>query len=142
MAKFRIPPDNASYSAERTGEVLQVKLAGGASRFRKDIIDAAANVNCSWQFDVSQFNYFVAFYRTATLRGTVPFTIDLIIDSAAMVTRTARFVADSYKLTGQKGLTYYVSAVLEVEAIINPTETTTDNATIAAFEAAWDAAHP
>jgi hypothetical protein len=142
MAKFLIPPLSPSYSVEgATEEVLRAQLDGGASKFRADIIGAALNVACNWQFDPSENEYFWAFFRTATSRGALPFEIDLLIDNSELTEYSAHFVGKP-KLTQQSGLTYYVSAMLEVMPNFNPTEAEDDEATIEAFETAWALAHP
>src|SRR4051812_39137454 len=112
--KILIPPSTAGYAAERGSEVLSVKLDGGASKYRRDIIGAAFNVNVTWDgLNAEQFNYLNACFRTGTVRGSLPFDIDLILDKSALTEYSAYFVPGSFKLTAQQGLAYFVSAQLE-----------------------------
>lgn len=138
MTKLYMRPSNASYSVQRGSEVLSVKLDGGASKYRRDILNASFTVTVSWDTTEDGWDYLNAFYRTATARGSLPFTIDLLLEDSTLTTYTAYFVPDTFKLTGQQGEAYYIEATLEVTPIINPSETTDDNATISA----WEAAHP
>jgi len=134
--KLLLIPESAGYAVDRGQEVLSVKLDGGASRMRKDIIGAAFDVNVAWKLDPEQYDYLNAFFRTATARGSLPFTIDLVLDKTEYQTVTARFVPKTLKLTGQQGLSYFMSATLEVEAPINLTEAADDTTTIDEYEEA------
>lgn len=134
MAKLLFRPTRDGYSAQRGQEVLAVQLDGGASRFRRDILNAPFRVTTSWQCNPEQYNYLNAFYRTATEHGSSPFEIDLFLDNADYVEYTAKFIPASFKLDSQSGLTYYVSAELEVEKPFDPDEATDDAATILAYE--------
>jgi len=116
MSRIRVRPSRASYSVARGAETLAVKLDGGASRFRRDILSAAFLVDVEWQLDVSGYNYINAFYRTTIVHGSLPFTINLILDQAALVEYTAKIIPGTFRLTRQEGLLYVVSAQLEVTA--------------------------
>lgn len=134
MRKLIIPPDNTAYAAQRGGEVLSVKLDGGASRFRTDVLNAAWQVDTQWILDADGYNYMNAFFRTATVHGSLPFKIDLILDGATLTDCTVHFVPNSFKLTQQQGLAYYVTASLEVAAL--PEDADDDNDTLDAYETA------
>jgi hypothetical protein len=137
MAKLHLTPENNSYSVERHPETISARVGGGPSRYRRDILGNVFDVEVSFILDAEEYDYLMAFYRTATIHGSIPFEIDLITDSSGISEKTAYFAGGQPpKLTGQRGLAYYVSAQLEVFSPISDTETTDDNATIAAFEAA------
>lgn len=114
MMKFTIAPDNSSYSVTDGTEVASTKLDGGAARYRRDILGATSTVDVSWVLDREGFMYSRAFYRGVTASGSLPFLIDLILDDFELTEHKAYFVPGSMKTTGQKGLTYWVSAQLEV----------------------------
>ncbi len=135
MATLLTPPDRSGYAVTPGNETLRAKLDGGASRFRADILDAAFEVDCNWILDPEQYKYYCAFYRTATKRGSLPFDVSLRIDDSDAADYTAHFTSP-YKLTGQEGLAYYVSATLEVSKAVNPDEEDEDNDIIDAYEAA------
>jgi len=134
--KLLLVPDSSAYSVERGDEVLSVILDGGASKFRKDIIDAAFRVNVAWILDPEGYQYLNAFFRTATARGSLPFEIDLVLDTTEYQECVAHFIPGSFKLTAQKGLSYFVSATLEVEAPVNLTEEADDEEIIDDYEEA------
>jgi hypothetical protein len=117
LTKFIIRPDNSSYSATDGKEVVSVALDGGSSRYRRDILGASSIVNVQWVCDREEFHYIRAFFRSLTGKGALPFAIDLILDNSLPVEHKAYFIPGSMVLTGQRGLSYYVSAQLEVEPV-------------------------
>lgn len=114
MQKFVIPPDNSQYSVTDGKEVVSTQLDGGAARYRRDIIGATSTVNAAWILDANGYKYIRSFYRGITGKGATPFLIDLILDEFELTEHKAYFVPGSLQLTQQKGLTYWVSAQLEV----------------------------
>lgn len=137
MTTLIIPPDSSSYAAARGDEVLSVKLDGGASKFRLDILNAAFLVDATWILDRDGYEYINAFYRTATGHGSLPFSVELILDTPLPVLYAeCHFVPGSLKLSAQSGFSYTVSAQIEVTPPINNTEEADDAAIIAAYEAA------
>lgn len=118
MDKYAFPPDQNGYSVADTAESLLVELEGGAPRVRRDIVGAWPTVSASWTCDRLKFNYFREFFRSATLSGSLPFLIDLQIDSADELTEhTAQFVPGSINLNQVNGLTYVVSATLRIKPL-------------------------
>lgn len=118
MTKFAIPPTIAGYSVSPGEEVVSTRLDGGRPRLRKDVLNASQRVTCSWILNVEQYNYAVAFFEGVTVGGALPFTIDLIINTAAKATYTANFVPNTFRLTGKVGANVFlVSAELDVEPI-------------------------
>lgn len=134
--KFLIPPDSSSYAVDFGEEATRVQLDGGVGRYRADILNAAPKVNCSWIMTAEQYTYAMAFYRTQTKRGSLPFQISLIIDDADLGERTVYFIPGSFKLSGQRGATYFLEGTLEVVPVINEDETTEDTAIITAYNTA------
>lgn len=114
MKYLDLVPNQEDYSVSYGNEVISTKLDGGASRYRRDIIGAASTVTVSWQLDDEDYQYLNAFYRSETENGSQPFLISLILDDALPTQRTAYFVPGSKTLNEVSGLTYYVSAELEV----------------------------
>jgi hypothetical protein len=136
MSKFLIPPNVDGYGHQQNAESLSAELDGGAPKVRRDIIGAAFLLDLSWVLDREGYTYARAFYRTATDHGSLPFTIDLIIEEDGLVEYEARFVPGSWKLSGQRGLSYSVTAQVWVSPPINPDEATDDAAIISAYEGA------
>lgn len=133
--KLKLHPDKAGYAVQLSnGEVLEVQLDGGAPRIRADILNANIVVDVQWITHADGYDYLNAFYRYATRRGSLPFTMDMILEGAAMAEYTAQFRPNTFKLSQQSGGTYYVSAQLSVTPVVNEDQDTTDAATITAFE--------
>jgi len=117
LTKLTIPPDQASYSTKDGNETLSVKLDGGQSRYRRDILEASSAVTVVWSATPGQFQYLRAFYKTVALRGALPFLIDLYLDLPTLTEHEVHFVPGSFGLTGQRGLQFTVSAQLEVKPL-------------------------
>lgn len=126
LTKFILIPDSSSYSVQDGMEVSSTKLDGGAARYRRDILGATSKVEATWILDPGEFRYIRAFYRSMTVSGSAPFMIDLIVDRPELTEHKAYFVPGGLQLTQQKGLTYYVSATLEVYPLDNDTSADTD----------------
>lgn len=125
-----LPPDQSNYAAPEGHTTVSTILDGGASRFRADQLGGAFLVTVQWTLDLTNFNYLKAFYRTAVNYGSLPFNIDLLLDSGAMQTYVAHFVPDTFGLTSQSGQTFVVGAILEI--IPDPSYAVGDAAIIAA----------
>jgi hypothetical protein len=129
---FSIPPDQSSYAFQYGHNAVATKLDGGASRVRADMLNGAHTVTCQWSLTKKGYEYFMAFYRQAISRGSLPFTISLMLDDGNMVALTAIFLPDTLNLTTQQGQRWVVSATLEVTP--DPTlNDTADAATVAAY---------
>lgn len=114
ISKLIIPPDNSSYTVADGKEVVSTVLDGGAARYRRDILGATSTVSATWILGRDEYKYLRSFYRGVTQKGALPFLIDLVLDSFELTEHKAYFLPGSMQLTGQKGLTHWVSAQLEV----------------------------
>lgn len=114
LSKFVLPPDNSAYSVADGKEVVSTQLDGGAGRYRRDILGATSTVNVAWIMGPDEYKYLRSFYRALTLKGSKPFLIDLVLDEPTLTEHKVFFIPGSMQLTGQKGLTYWASAQLEV----------------------------
>lgn len=114
LPNLPLPPDQNGYQPQWGQTAISVQLDGGASRFRADQLGAAFQVPVQWTVSKHNYEFLLAFYRTAIDYGTLPFTIDLLLDSGSMQTYTAHFVPSTFKLTSQSGFTWVVAATLEV----------------------------
>lgn len=132
--RFAIRTQGQSYSVTPGPEVVEVQLDGGLAKKRRDILNAATRVSVGWMMSSTEFDYFMAFYKTTTKSGSLPFTIDLVIDSHATAIYTATFVAGSCKWQAAGGGIFSVTADLDVEAIAR--DATADAALVAAFNTA------
>lgn len=114
MQKFTIPPESESYSVKDGVSFVSVALEGGLSRRRADVINAASKAKVSWSFDRAEFDYFRAFFDTATMKGSLPFTLDLVVDKHYRQEYVCAFIEDTLELSELSGHSYRVTAELEV----------------------------
>jgi len=125
-----IAPDYSSYTVTDSAQVLAVKLKGGASRYRQDILNSTSTVACQWTLTAGQYEYWRAFYRTATLTGAYPFYCPLTLDRSGVTNFKCYFVPDSISVSGMEGdVVFVVQAQLEVYP--NPPNPLSDAAIIA-----------
>jgi len=117
MAKLLLLPESSGYVYSLANEVVAVELEGGLTRSRRDVVGASSFVECQWTLNREDYQYFRAFYNFETDRGASPFTIDLLLDQPYLQEFTAKFVADSLRLSEHQGLMYRLSARLEVVPI-------------------------
>ena len=114
LTKLILAPDRTAYTVQDGVETLEVKLDGGASRFRWDIVGSTSNVTVQWSVGPENYQYLRAFYRTISSHGADPFLIDLILDEPSFTEHTVHFIPGSMRLQSQSGLKYVVAAQLEV----------------------------
>jgi hypothetical protein len=129
--KFVIPPNQSSYSVTDGETTISTKLDGGASRYRRDILNAYFIVDCEWRLSEDDYQYFRAFYNTETTSGSLPFLIDLIIDDSSLTEHEAQFVPNTIKLSVYNGAYYTVRGQLEVKPI--PRDTDYDSTLVMLF---------
>lgn len=110
-----IPPDQDGYTLKDGDEVISVKLDGGASRRRLDVLGATVTITATWTTDRRGYEYLRSFFNTGSRRGSVAFYVDLILDLATLTTHTAYFIPGTFSLVSQKGFSYTVQANLEVK---------------------------
>lgn len=128
--RFLIPPNAASYAVEFGEENIRTQLDGGLGRYRKDIANPSDMVNCSWNLTPQEYKYAMAFWRSQTAKGADPFQIELIVENENLGERLVRIMPNTWKLTGQAGLTYFLSAQLEIMPIIDEDQAAEDATTI------------
>ena len=119
MATDKLPfiPEEAGYTVDHANEVVSVRLNGGRSRVRADISGSTHGVSATWLLDRLDYQQFVKFINTKTLRGALPFLADLIIDFWAPTQYKCLMVPGSMKTTKVEGFSYRVSMDLEVEQV-------------------------
>ena len=127
-------PEESGYAVTPPSTTLRVALDGGAGRYRLDVLNGTFLVDVNYQCDLNSYDYLLAFYRTVSGHGTIPFQTNLILDTAGINTYTAQFIPNSIKLISIQGYTYTVSAQLEVWAM--PDDTAYDTAVTEVYYAA------
>lgn len=131
MQKIKIKPDRANYNFKYGPAPKTVDLDGGAPLYRADYIGENTVISVKWVLTQVQYDYIMAFYRTGTGNGSLPFLIDLVLEGSALAEYTARFVPKTFGLTEQSGGVYVVEAEINVEG--NPPGSVADQATIDAY---------
>lgn len=113
LEKLPFVPEKSSYVYKTGKEVISEQLDGGLSRRRKDVAEAASIVECTWFLNPVDYQYFTAFYQFATVRGSRPFLVDLILDQPLLEERQAAFTENGFDVN-QIGLDFEVKTQLEV----------------------------
>ena len=131
--KLQVQPESSSYNLNFGQEALRTELEGGLGRYRQDIVGASTKLQgIQFRCDPEQYEYLLAFWRNETKRGAEPFEMDLYLDNADLVECVCHFMSP-ITLSQQSGLTFVVSADIEVTRAFDPDEATDDVATIAAY---------
>ena len=117
LNKLNLAPDQAGYAVTDGVEVASTQLDGGAGRYRKDIVSASALVQVQWRINPIEFRYLKSFYNLLTSKGSDAFIIDLYLDSEELTTHECHFVPGSFRLVGQQGKQFTVSARLEAKPV-------------------------
>lgn len=114
MVKCIVSPTQAGYSMQRGAETLRVELDGGAGRYRLDVSGAPSRVTVQWICSDEEYFYLSALYRSNTISGSEPFTIDLILDQREVQEFTVNWIPNGPSLQAYEYPYCYVSAELEV----------------------------
>lgn len=115
MDKLLLIPDADGYSADEAKEIVYAAVDGGAGRARRDIIGASKLVHVTWTMNPVQYEYWRAFFVTATERGSLPFLCDLVSEyGGGPAEHTCQFIPGSVKAPMQQGRTFVQEATLEV----------------------------
>lgn len=118
LQKLIIPPDQESYNFLEGDEIIATSLEGGASKFRRDILNANIKVNVQWTLNKQEYNYMKVFYKILLESGSLAFLIDLYIDDPYLLTEhEAHFMPKTFGLKSQQGEAFIVGATLEVKPV-------------------------
>lgn len=116
MAKLHLPPSQASYTLGFTGPVSSI-LAGPKSRFRDDVKRNPYALRVRWFIDDFAFTYLRSFYRTIIKNGSLPFTVDIAVETQLRATYTAMFQSGSFSLNALAMPYFTVTALLDVKQL-------------------------
>jgi hypothetical protein len=117
LPKLQLEPAQDGYSADDGPAVLSAQPSKGPMRLRLDQPNAPPVVNVTFRLNPVQFAYWRAFLRTTIAKGSLPFTIDLLIDSPIPQEYEARIIPGSVRLAGVDGMRHIVQATLEVRDV-------------------------
>lgn len=115
MLKLQLKPNQQGYALRETDDSIVTELLGGPSRVRKDSIGPEARVECVFTLTLELYQYLRAFYNL-TRKGTDPFIVDLIVETAALREHICTVAPGTWKLQSVKGHTYTVQLSLDVRA--------------------------
>lgn len=113
--KLLLPPDRAGYNFEDFSSVVSVRLDGGPSRTRADMLGGDPTVSVQWTLSRANFDVLLAFYQTNTVYGSAPFYLDLYLENSELAEYECHFVPGSFRLQSQRAHTFVVGATLEVK---------------------------
>lgn len=114
-----LPPVSSGYAFTDVAQAVMTELEGGLSRVRRDQLGVSNIVNVQWQCKPADYLYLRNFYNSWVTQPQESFTMDLLIDTAAMVEYNCKFVPGSMRLTSVQGHRAIVTAQIET---IPPTE--------------------
>jgi len=114
LRKLAYLPERSSYSYKNNSHVLTAELEGGLSRSRVDIVGGSSRIDCTWNLDNNEFQYFMAFYNSRTKRGANFFLMDLILDRPIAEEFVVKFVPDTLVSSSPSELAFTIAASLEV----------------------------
>lgn len=123
LPKLYLSVPQEGYSFDDGDAVLRAKVSSGPSRLRLDMLDAPMSVAVQLVLEPQEFNYWQAFRRTTLKHGSMPFLIDLVIDSSDVEEYQAQIVPGSIK-TGIQGTAHLVQ--MELEVLMSETPPTAD----------------
>lgn len=107
-------PVQDGYRLRRGSESVSIRLDGGASRVRRDIVGASHEATCTFLVDRSEYTQLIGFLRERAQSRTALFRIPLLIDVPAAVNYLARVLDEPEELAAERGYAYTVQVRLEV----------------------------
>lgn len=108
-------PDSSNYDANTGLDTVAVQLEGGAGRYRSDYLGTTFIIDVQWSLETTEFDTLFSFYYTTIKRGSIPFNINLLVQSSTLTAYVAFIIPGSFKLASQAGNSYIVVAKLEVK---------------------------
>lgn len=132
MTAFPYVPTQAGYSiSDGPATVISYKLDGGTSRYRRDTIGATNRVEVQWALEGTDYDAFMLFVKDDLQQGSLPFTIDLLLDQAEMTNHSAQIIPGTLRVTSVTGYIVVVSASLEAYPV---DDDDTDEAIVMLYE--------
>ena len=135
-----LQPDQEGYSVDWGQSAVATKLAGGASKLRRDYIFSPARVSVTWTCTPTEMEYLKTFYRV-TGEGTTPFEMDLLVGQPTLTRHVCRFVPKTFKTAAVRGKELFkVQAQIEAELLAY--DDAFDEGLVTSFEAFGSDASP
>lgn len=117
LPKLNLDVPQEGYSFDDGDGVLRAKLSSGPSRMRLDMLDAPIEAEVTLVLGPVEYQYWRAFYRLTIVRGSLPFLLDLITDTASVTEHNVKIIPGTMR-TSIQGDAHIVQFRLEV--LLNP----------------------
>lgn len=114
-AKLAFAPDASGYSIDHPAQFVSVKLKGGLPRVRADVDGDTSLVTATWKLNYQDYMEFMHFFEVTLAMGSLPFLADITTNFFAPVQHKCTLVPGSFKTHNVRGISYHVSAQLEVQ---------------------------
>jgi hypothetical protein len=115
--KLSLKPEQDGYSAAHATPFIVVKLAGGRSRVRADVVNPTSLVSVSFKMDKGDYDQFMDDFRNQIAEGSIPFLMDLALDFPLATQYKVQMMPDTLKTNQVSGLSYVVSMQVEAEQV-------------------------
>lgn len=127
-----VTPSQSSYAESKGQTAMRSTVGTGPARIRKDLIGNAALVDVQWRVGPALLRYLQAFFWTKTAEGSLPFRVNLLLDSPLVAPYKAYLVPGSFRLVGVKGMTHTVQA--RIEAVPMTIDHAADTSVVTLFD--------
>lgn len=117
LPKLLLAPDQGGFSFDDAEDTISTKLDGGRSRVRRDILGGVAKVNLTWSMKRSEFQYLRAFFNTTLKEGSLPFLLDLYMDTGELTEHECVFLPGTFGLRSVRGFSFTVSGTIEAKPL-------------------------
>lgn len=107
-------PVRDSYTLTPGYNLIEIRLDGGKSRRRQDILGNVSIVTPTWILNSVEYNLFMGFFRQQIEEGSLQFRALLLTEQAIVMTHVCTLIGGMPKLVQQSGEAYFMSATLEV----------------------------
>lgn len=135
-----LAPDQDGYAVDWGQSAVSTKLAGGASKLRRDYLFGPAKVSVTWTCTPAEMEYLKTFYRV-TSEGTTPFEMDLIVGQPVLTRHVCRFIPKTFKTSAVRGKELF-KVQAQVEAELLAYDSAFDEGLVTSFEAFGTDASP
>jgi len=118
---FLPTPEQDGYRLRRGKEFVSIRLDGGRSRVRRDILGASHIATCTFVCTPEEYTALTGFLRETVRSRTELFRLPLLIDAPVAVNHLCCVLDDPEELARTRGYSHTVQVTLEV--IPNPIKT-------------------